>query len=244
MNFQMLQQFPPNFQEAEMVRVLHSDNRLIFRLALLALVLAFMTSCTIVPDKKDEKGNEEKLDIYFVNDEFNPDTYVDEIWNEKVVPYFEKNCLEIGAVLEVWKKNQDEAGKQFGYREKAEGSPYNFRVKGSGKIVAANTKSRASTIDVDLAPEDGVADVTIQIGPVIKDSAIRDSLDFISFTDFTNQLEFARLSNAMNKKINKEVLAGLDRENLVGKTVRFNGSFTHLQGSDLVRITPVILSVE
>ncbi len=227
-----------------MVSVLHSDNRLFFRSALLALVLALTTSCTIVPDKKDEKGNEEKLDIYFVNDEFNPDTYVDKIWSEKIVPYFDTNCLEIDTVLEVWKKSQDEAGKKFGYREKAEGSPYNFRVKGSGKIVAANTKSRASTIDVDLNPQDGTADVTIQIGPVIKDSAIRDSLEFISFTDFTNQLEFARLSNAINKKIDKEVLSGLDRENLVGKDVQFNGSFTNLQGSDLVRITPVILSVK
>jgi predicted lipoprotein len=97
---------------------------------------------------------------------------------------------------------------------------------------------------VDLDPADGSADVLIQIGPVIKDSAIRDSLEFISFTDFTNQLEFTRLSNAFNKMVNKTVTGKLDRDNLMGKSISFNGAFTQLQDSDLIRITPVSLEVK
>ena len=136
------------------------------------------------------------------------------------------------------------AGEEFGYREKEEGSPWNFRVKGSGVVTAVNTESRASTVDIDLFPNDGKADLVLQIGPVIKDSAIRDSLDFISFTDFTNQLEFARLSNAFNKVVNKDVTSKLDRENLMGKKISFWGAFTQLQDSDLIRVTPVALEVE
>ncbi len=107
--------------------------------------------------------------------------------------------------------------------KKRKGSPWNFRVKGSGVILAANTESRASTIDIDLFPPDGTTDLVLQIGPVFKDSAIRDSLDFISFTDFTNQLEFARLSNAFNKVVNQDVTGKLDRENLMGKKISFWG---------------------
>jgi predicted lipoprotein len=110
--------------------------------------------------------------------------------------------------------------------------------------VGVNTASRASTVDVDLDPPDGNADVILQIGPVIKDTGVRDALEFISFTDFTNQLEFARLSNAFNKKVNAAVLSGLDRENLMGKRIAFHGVFTQLQDSDLVRITPVVLEVK
>jgi predicted lipoprotein len=97
---------------------------------------------------------------------------------------------------------------------------------------------------VDLDSPDGTAEVLIQIGPVIKDTGIRDALEFISFTDFTNQLEFARLSNSFNKKVNAQVLSSLDRENLMGKHISFHGVFTQLQDSDLVRITPVVLEVE
>lgn len=209
----------------------------------LGLFCALVSSCTIVPDQQGEAGKEDGLDIYFVDDTFKPETFVDEVWDAKVVPYFHEKCLPIEEVLPVWRSDQEAAGKQFGYREKAEGSPWNFRVKGKGRIVAVNTESRASTVDVDVN-NDGTADLVVQIGPVIKDTGIRDSLEFISFTDFTNQLEFARLSNAFNKKVNSALLASLDRENLMGKSIGFHGVFTRLSGSDLVRLTPVILEVE
>jgi predicted lipoprotein len=208
-------------------------------------VIFIVDSCTIVHDEdEDAKKKDEKLDIYFFTDDFKPDEFVEKIWDDKVVPYFKEKCLPISDVLPTWVKDQEAAGRQFGYREKAEGSPWNYRVKGSGMIVSVNTASRASTIDVDLDPTDGSADVLLQIGPVIKDSAIRDSLDFISFTDFTNQLEFARLSNAFNKMVNKTVTGELDRDNLLGKGISFNGAFTQLQDSDLIRITPVSLEVK
>ena len=61
--------------------------------------------------------------------------------------------------------------------------------------------------------------------------------------DFTNQLEFARLSNAINKMVNKTATGSLDRENLMGKRISFHGAFTQLQDSDTIRITPVSLEV-
>ncbi len=207
---------------------------------LFALLFA---SCTIVPDKDENADKKDKIDIYFASDKFNADEFVEKAWDAKVVPFFEEKALPIGEVLAALAADPKTAGSKFGYREKAEGSPWNYRVKGEGKIVGVNTESRASTVDVDL-DGDGVADMAIQIGPVIKDTGIRDSLDFISFTNFTNQLEFARLSNAFNKKVNEAVLASLNREGLMGKEVAFTGVFTQLQDPKAVRLTPVILEVK
>jgi predicted lipoprotein len=209
-------------------------------------LLLLLLSCTIVPDEeeKSEGDQGDKLEIYFVDDTFKPDEYVEAIWDNKVVPYFREKCLPIGEIMPLWNKDQEAAGKAFGYREKAEGSPWNFRAKGSGVIIEVNTASRASTVAVDLDPPDGAAEVVIQIGPVIKDTGVRDALEFISFTDFTNQLEFARLSNSFNKKVNSAVLNGLDRESLMGRHISFHGVFTQLQDSDLVRITPVVIEMK
>jgi len=218
-------------------------DRLIAQVVLVLCVFSF-SSCTIVPDEEESADKGEKLDIYFVSDNFKPDEFAESIWADKVVPFFKDKSLPIETIIPVWLNDQQAAGEEFGYREKEEGSPWNFRVKGSGLITAVNTESRASTIDIDLFPNDGTADLVLQIGPVIKDSAIRDSLDFISFTDFTNQLEFARLSNAFNKVVNKDVTSKLDRENLMGKKISFWGAFTQLQDSKLIRVTPVILEVE
>lgn len=225
------------------MRTMSGLGRTFTVLAAVSLLAFTMVSCTFVPDKEEGADKEGKLDIYFVSDDFNPDEFVEKIWEAKVIPYFQGNTRPVEEVLSAWTRDQEAAGKEFGYREKAEGSPWNFRVKGRGRIVEVNTESRASTVGVDLEPLDGTADLIIQIGPVIKDSGIRDSLEFISFTDFTNQLEFARLSNAFNKKVNAEVLSKLDRDNLQGKDVGFVGVFTQLQGSDLVRVTPVVMEV-
>ncbi len=218
-------------------------DRLIAQVVLVICVFSF-SSCTIVPDEEESADKGEKLDIYFVSDDFKPDEFAQSIWGDKVVPFFKDKSLPIETIIPVWLKDPQTAGEKFGYREKEEGSPWNFRVKGSGIVTAVNTESRASTVDIDLFPNDGKADLVLQIGPVIKDSAIRDSLDFVSFTDFTNQLEFARLSNAFNKVVNKDVTSKLDRENLMGKKISFWGAFTQLQDSELIRVTPVILEVE
>ena len=193
---------------------------------------------------KKSKENVQKLDIYFENDDFKPDEYVESVWEDKVVPLFKEKSLPIEDIIPTWRRDQQAAGEKFGYREKAEGSPWNFRVKGSGVVVGANTESRASTIDIDLLPGDGTADLSVQIGPVFKDSSIRDSLDFVSFTDFTNQLEFGQLSNAFNKVVNNDVVSKLDRNKLMGTKISFLGAFTQLQDSDLIRVTPVFLEIE
>ena len=74
-----------------------------------------------------------------------------------------------------------------------------------GKIVAANTQSRAATIDVDV-DGDGKADARVQIGPAMRGTALRDSLDFVQFNEFTNQIDFAQFGKAFNAYADKTVL--------------------------------------
>ncbi|MFH2130604.1 MAG: DUF2291 domain-containing protein [bacterium] len=210
---------------------------------LIAFILSLiLSSCTIV-DNEESSGDESKLEIYFVDNKFKADQYVSGIWDRKVLPYFDKKAIELDKVLAVYKDDPEKAGQTFGYREKAEGSPWNFIVAGSGKIVKARTKSRAATMEIDLNPQDGRADATIQIGPVIKGTSIRDSLDFVTFGMFTNQIEYAQLGNALNQKSYSDVLSKFDRAAIVGKTVHFQGAFTQIPYSGKILITPVKLEV-
>lgn len=222
------------------------------RMTLLAIMLALSAvflmpaGCTVVYDDDDTQAKgkgEGELEIYFVDGKFDPDGYVDKIWEKKVLPYMDKEADDLNAVLKALKADPEKGGDRYGHREKAEGSPWNFIVSGKGKVVEVNTRSRASTLGVDLEPYDGQADVLVQIGPVIKGTGVRDSLDFIAFDDFVNQLEFARLSNAMNKRINDTVLAPLDRENLMDKSIAFTGVFTLNKGIDHILITPTRVEI-
>jgi predicted lipoprotein len=77
----------------------------------------------------------------------------------------------------------------------------------------------------------------------MKGTAVRDSMDFINFDDFTNQLEFANVSRELNNKIKAVVLNDLDREALQGKMVDFLGAFQWVEGKSIL-ITPVELKPE
>ena len=95
--------------------------------------------------------------------------------------------------------NPDEAGRKFGYRAKEGSEPWTYIVKMSGRIVSAETASRAGTISVDTDGDGKVAAI-VQIGPAMRGTALRDSLDFVSFNDFRNQIDYAQFGKAFNQR--------------------------------------------
>ncbi len=91
---------------------------------------------------------------------------------------------------------------------------------GRGVVREVNTESRSGRLVVAL--EDG-AEVSILIGPVILGTALRDALG-VEFSEFTNQLDYAAVANALNDRVVQEVVAGVQLEGLVGKSVSFTGA--------------------
>jgi len=145
-------------------------------------------------------------------------------------------------VLKAVATDLDAAGKQFGYRPSAEGSPWSFAVSGSGVVKAKNTTSRAGTLDVAIDGLDSSAPVVLQIGPVIIGSSIRDALPFVDFKDFTNQLDFADASKALTA-LALAAIGPTTQKVAAGNKVQFTGAFSLTSKSDAVRITPVSLVI-
>jgi len=77
---------------------------------------------------------------------------------------------------------------------------------------------------------------------VLRGTALRDALDFIRFTDFVNQLEFASVSSALNERVMSDVLGPLDIDGLEGREVTFVGA-APLSAASIVEIVPVRLQV-
>jgi predicted lipoprotein len=173
---------------------------------------------------------------------FDPDKMVASIWASKVVPYFEKKAGPLPEVRDLAAKSPDEAGAKFGYRAKSEQTPWTLMVKFDGVIVAADTESRAATISVDDTSQ-GKADAVVQLGPAMRGTAIRDALDFVSFSDFTNQIDFARYGKAFNSYVNHETLEHLPRESLVGRKVTVLGSYPFVSAAETPLVTPVEISI-
>jgi predicted lipoprotein len=168
--------------------------------------------------------------------------FVDPIWASKVVPAFLEKAVDAKELLPAIQENPDQAGEKFGRREAT--NPFNYLIKGTGQVTAVNTESRAGTITVELAGGTVPKNATIQVGPVVLGTAVRDATGIVSFNQFTNQIDYAGVSKEMNARAVHDALAGREPTSFNGKQIRFVGAFTydpHMAG--VFRITPIKLEV-
>ena len=67
---------------------------------------------------------------------------------------------------------------------------------------------------VEIATKNGPRQVDLQIGPVIFGTALRDSLPFVHFGDFVNQIQFAQISRALNDAATKHLKKAADPQDM------------------------------
>ncbi len=221
--------------------MVHKALHTIIHIFILMVCLFVAGSCTVVKHDQQAESEEDEISIYFDNGEFDAKLYVESVWEEAVIPRIEKEAVEAEVLFNTLNSDPSTAIEKYGYRIEIT-APYNFMVRGTAIITQANVKSAAATVSIDTNGPDGNP-VEIQIGPVLKGTAVRDSMDFIKFEDFTNQLEFANISREMNNRIKATILASLNREELVGAKIRYLGAFQWVEGKGVL-ITPVDLVVE
>ena len=196
-----------------------------------ALAAMGLAGCKILPTPTEEDKAAAAAEA------FNPDRMVEEMWASKVLPYLEAKAGTFQDVNKLAASDAKAAGEKYGNPKKQANSPWTYIARVDGKIVASNTESRAATIDVDV-DGDGKADVRAQIGPALRGTALRDSLDFVDFNSFKNQIDFAQFGKSFNTSVNTNVLSKLPREKLDGRTAKLLGAYVPGSGSDLPLITP------
>ncbi len=173
---------------------------------------------------------------------FNPNKLVADIWGAKVVPYLEERAGPFQEVSALAANDLDAAAAKYGHKEKQGNAPWTFAAKIDGVIVAEETKSRAAYVDVDVNG-DKKADVRVSIGPAIRGTALRDSLDFVDFNSFKNQIEWAQYGKSFNTHVNDALLTKLPRDGLVGKTIKATGAYPLPPKGQLPQFVPATITV-
>lgn len=205
------------------------------------VLLAGCASCvpwTVVPIEPAGRGLKEQATA------LPPAAYVDSVWESKLIPAVVKGAVDARVLLDALAKSPEEARTRYG-RCEASGGCY-FSVTGTGVVTAVDTRSRVGLAMIDVAPLDGRADVSVQIGPVLRGTSLRDATGLVRFTDFVNQLQFADVGNELNDRVLKTVLAAVGREALVRRTVSFVGTLAAGEKTDppLREVVPVRLTME
>ncbi len=226
-----------------------TERKSLLLVAVFVFIFLLFTSCTVkkISEVDADKNNGEYSTWTKSGSEFNPVEYVEENWDSRFVPAFRNKCIDIHIVIDALRSDREKASENYGLTKTQAATSFTFKIKGEAVVLAYDDSSRNGFITIDLLPDaDGVQDATIQTGPVIKKTALRDAVDFIKFTEVGNQLQFASLADELNNKMKLDVISPIDLENIAGKTINFYGAFK-LEQSDSVDdivIAAVILDIK
>jgi len=194
---------------------------------LLLLILAGRYGFTVVSIEDAENTVESET--------FDPVAYVEGIWESEMLPTFNDKAVEINRIFSEIETDADGTApkddliaiaNQYGLITVGEAHVY--MVKGSGKIVSVNAETSLGTAEVVLDGYEGPIKALLYIGTRIPsdETSVRDAVGFITFGDFKEQTEYGKAASEINKHVLTTVLDGMDRDNLVGKTISFKGAFT------------------
>jgi predicted lipoprotein len=202
-------------------------------LLILVALLPIETACTLATVRSLEEDEAATAG-------FNPEDYVDNLWESQLLPYVRDNSVQVTELLAEIARNESRATEKYGKRSRT--GAYSFLIYGDAQVLGVDLDSRIGLMSIDFAPYDGDADANMAIGPVIRNrnESVHDAVGFIQFNDFVNQTEFAGVGSAIKDRILRDVISTLDLETAVGTSLHFYGAFT-LDDLSNIEIVPIIL---
>ena len=206
-------------------------------LTLYAVAVFSLSGCKLV---KNVPEDEKAVSAGASGDEVRTGQRITDTFETQLLPYVRDKALSYTALRAALADGLDQAGKAHGNRGSGQGAAWNFAITGSGRIVSAKLDTRARVADVDL-DGDGSADVTVQLGPVIRGNALRDIAPFYNFDEFRDQIEFAKLGRALNDSVS--ALVTLPEGDLVGRTLSFTGVTPLKKADEAIVVTPISVDV-
>ncbi len=134
------------------------------RVATVTLLLVAAGGCRVATVRPiDEKGVP-AAGAVSAGGPFDPAAFVDSIWQSEVLRALDA-AVDVGTIARGTASGADHPA----------GTPHSRVVRGEGRVVGVDTRSRSGTATVAL-DGDAHATVVIQVGPVLTGTAIRDAL--------------------------------------------------------------------
>ena len=207
---------------------------------LLALTLTLVFAVSLTGCVKVVKIGEEST--LTGKQEFNATDSVQGMW-ESAEANIEEKAVDLPAFLTEAGGDLKSLVDKYGKYSMGTSGTISYAVKGSGVVEEVNQEKKAGYMTVKLDGYDGPEIIKIQIGSIYKGSSTRDTLDIIRFGDYTNQEEWAAVSQELHSQIDANVIQPADPGSLQGKTIEFVGTFTADRDDELL-ITVVKLEAK
>lgn len=220
-----------------------------FGVASIVALIAFTCRVTLIPDEVLETTLNPKGEMVAGVKITKMEQFCLENWDAKIVPTVKERAKNMPQFLSDVKVDLNAAGQSYGNRAN-ETSAWSFCVSGSAKVIGIENpdKPNKQQLLLDVAPFDGTADIKLFYGKVFSSNiknAIRDGVGYLHLDDFTNQVEFADLTTALNNKVKNDIFPQHAPTSLLNKEVDFFGCISLIDTAfDNLVVIPVELTVK
>lgn len=164
---------------------------------------------------------------------------IEESYAGRLLPLLEERAVDAAVLRGAVAAGLDSAGEAHGLKMGGAAGAWNFALRGTGTVLEEDRSSQAGVLRLDL-DGDGAPDAVLQIGPVVRGTALRDATPLYDFSNFRDQIEFARLGRALNDKALAEL--ALQEGSLTGRRISFLGAASLRSAGDPLQILPVAIT--
>ena len=130
----------------------------------------------------------------------------------KVQSAIEGRAVDAAVLAAALAKDPAAAEAQYGVAAPA---GIEYSVKFTGKM----GKLAFGLYDVAIPGVPETIRITLQTGPAINGTDLRDAAGSIKFGDFSNQIDYQNAGSALNNEMKQEVLSKVDAANLTGRSI-------------------------
>ncbi|WP_136192559.1 DUF2291 family protein [Actinomyces procaprae] len=164
-----------------------------------------------------------------------PVAYANEHY-DSTIAYVNDNATDLAGLLEDLQEDEEGASEELGHRDGE--AAYTFAVTTTGTVEEGGFGQ--VNLAVDGVPS-GVT-VSVQTGPAVMGTALRDVTGEVTFDMFENQIDYAQVGLSLNDPLKTGVLAENDLGSMIGQKITVVGAFAYSDPAHVV-ITPISIEV-
>ncbi|WP_158247572.1 DUF2291 family protein [Actinomyces qiguomingii] len=160
-----------------------------------------------------------------------PVAYAEEHY-DSTITYINDSATDLAGLIEDLRADEQGTSEELGKRDGE--AAYTFAVTTTGTV------QEGGFGQVDLAVEGVPSDVTVsvQTGPAVMGTALRDVTGEVTFDMFENQIDYAQVGLSLNDPLKTGVLADNDLTSMIGQEITVVGAFAYSDPTHVV-ITPI-----
>lgn len=203
---------------------------------LIAIGLAVIVAAGIGVSTKYVSGADVTLLEKGVKAKIDSAVFANENYDSLIVPYIKEHATDLAILDAAIIADPLAAGAKYGKRD-GDNAAYSVATKFTA--VAGELKGDLLVLKVP-----GVKTTAyLQVGPSLNGTAIRDVTGTVQFGQFENQLAYQDAGTKLNDKVRANVLDGIDKTKLTGKTINVVGAFSLFNPKQYM-IVPISIEVK